>query len=166
MEWNIFKGFWDLNIDFSRVFYSGDHTRLLPQWFWKSHASWVCPPKASRPALDGNVSGKPIWAALSYPGGFPGGTSGKESACQSRRLKRHRFDPRAGKIPWSRKWHPTPVFLPGEFHGQRSLAGYSPWGRKIRHDWATGHSSYQDLKICYHNSSLLRHWWNPRSSRD
>ena len=35
-----------------------------------------------------------------------------------------------GKIPWRRKWQPTPVFLPGEFHGQRSLAGYSPWGRK------------------------------------
>ena len=35
-----------------------------------------------------------------------------------------------GKIPWRRKWQPTPVFLPGESHGQRSLAGYSPWGRK------------------------------------
>ena len=34
--------------------------------------------------------------------------------------------PFVGKIPWSRKWQPTPVFLPGEFHGQRSLAGYSP----------------------------------------
>ena len=35
-----------------------------------------------------------------------------------------------GKIPWRRKWQPTPVFLPGESHGQRSLAGYSPQGRK------------------------------------
>ena len=34
------------------------------------------------------------------------------------------------KIPWRRKWQPSPVFLPGEFHGQSSLAGYSPWGRK------------------------------------
>ena len=34
-----------------------------------------------------------------------------------------------GKIPWRRKWQPTPVFLPGRFHGQRGLAGYSPWGR-------------------------------------
>ena len=32
-------------------------------------------------------------------------------------------------VPWRRKWQPTPVFLPGEFHGQRSLAGYGPWGR-------------------------------------
>ena len=35
-----------------------------------------------------------------------------------------------GKIPWRREWLSTPVFLLGEFHGQRSLAGYSPWGRK------------------------------------
>ena len=34
------------------------------------------------------------------------------------------------KIPWRREWQPTPIFLPGEFHGQRSLAGYSPWGCK------------------------------------
>ena len=43
---------------------------------------------------------------------------------------RHRFDPWVGKIPWRRAWQPTPVFLPGESHGQRSLAGYSPWGHK------------------------------------
>ena len=40
------------------------------------------------------------------------------------------FDPWVRKIPWRREWIPTRVFLPGEFHGQRSLAGYSPWGRK------------------------------------
>ena len=38
--------------------------------------------------------------------------------------------PWVGKIPWRRKWLPTPVFLPGEFHELRSLAGYSPWGHK------------------------------------
>ena len=38
---------------------------------------------------------------------------------------------------WIRKWQPTPVFLPGEFHGQRSLAGYSLWGRRVGRDWAT-----------------------------
>ena len=41
-----------------------------------------------------------------------------------------RVDPWVGKIPWRRKWQLTPVFLPGKFHGQRSLAGYSPWGHK------------------------------------
>ena len=62
--------------------------------------------------------------------GFPGGASGKEPACQCRRYKRCRFDPWVGKIPWKRKWQPTLVFLPGESHGPRSLAGYSPRGRK------------------------------------
>ena len=38
--------------------------------------------------------------------------------------------PESGRFPWRRKWQPTPVFLPGESHGQRSLVGYSPWGRK------------------------------------
>ena len=38
--------------------------------------------------------------------------------------------PGSGKIPWRRKWQPTPVFLPGKSHGQRSLEGHSPWGRK------------------------------------
>ena len=44
--------------------------------------------------------------------------------------KRHRFHPWVGKIPWTREWQPTPVFFPGESHGQRSLLGYSPWGHK------------------------------------
>ena len=44
--------------------------------------------------------------------------------------RRHRFYPWFGKIPWMRAWQCTPVFLPGESHGQRSLIGYSPWGCK------------------------------------
>ena len=71
--------------------------------------------------------------------GFPRLCSAKESACQCRRCKRHGFDPWIGKIPWSRKWHLTPVSLPGKFYGQRSLLGYSPWGSKrVRHNWMTG----------------------------
>ena len=62
--------------------------------------------------------------------GFPGGTGDKEPACQRRRCKRRGFDPWVRKIPWRRKWQSTPVFLPGKFHEQRSLAGYSPCGRK------------------------------------
>ena len=58
--------------------------------------------------------------------GFPGGTSVKEYACQHRRCKRFRFDPWVGKIPWRRAWQSTPVFLPEESQGQRSLAGCSP----------------------------------------
>ena len=44
------------------------------------------------------------------------------------RRKRHKFSSCVGKIPCNRKWQPTLVFLSGKFHGQRSLAGYSPWG--------------------------------------
>ena len=44
--------------------------------------------------------------------------------------RRRRFDPWVSKIPERRKWQPTPVFLPGKSHGQRSLAGYRPWGHK------------------------------------
>ena len=44
--------------------------------------------------------------------------------------RRSRLDPWVGKIPWRRAWQPTPVFLPGESHGQRSLEGYCPWSRK------------------------------------
>ena len=62
--------------------------------------------------------------------GFPDGTSGKESPSQYRRCKRWGLNPWARTIPWRRKWQPTPVFLPGESHGQRSLEGYSPVGRK------------------------------------
>ena len=62
--------------------------------------------------------------------GFPGSTSGKEPACQCRRHKRYSFNSCVGKIPRRRKCQPTPVFLFGESHEQRSLAGYSPQGRK------------------------------------
>ena len=59
--------------------------------------------------------------------GFLGGSDGKESACQCRG---HGFSPWVGKIPWRRKWQPTPIFLPGESHGQGNLADCSPWGHK------------------------------------
>ena len=59
--------------------------------------------------------------------GFPADASGKESACQCRR---HGFEPWIRKIRWRRKRQSTIVFLPGEFHGERSLGGYSPWGHK------------------------------------
>ena len=57
---------------------------------------------------------------------FPGGSNSKESACNA-------GDPGSilgREIPWRRKWQPTPVFLPGRFHGLRRLVGYSPWGHK------------------------------------
>ena len=49
---------------------------------------------------------------------------------KNKRRKKSRFDLWVQKISWRRKWQPTPVFLPGESHGRRSMVGYSPWGRK------------------------------------
>ena len=57
--------------------------------------------------------------------GFPGCSDDKESACKAPGL-----DPWVGEIPWRRECQPTPIFLPGEFHGQRNLVGYIPWGCK------------------------------------
>ena len=58
----------------------------------------------------------------------PGGLRACNSVCLQ--CGRPGFDPWVGKIPWRRKWQPTPVLLPGKFHGPRSLVGYSPWGHK------------------------------------
>ena len=56
----------------------------------------------------------------------------EEKRALPRRLStRQGFDPWVMKIPWRRKWQPTPVFLPGKSHGQRSLGGYSSWGHKM-----------------------------------
>ena len=70
-----------------------------------------------------------LWAnflpSLSSLWGFPGGASGKESTYQSRWCG---FNPWVQKMPWRRKWQPTPVFLPGGCHGQGSLVGCRPWG--------------------------------------
>ena len=71
--------------------------------------------------------------------GLPWWLSGKRICLW---FRRHGFDAWVGKIPWRRKWQLTPVLLPGEFHGQRSLAGYSPLG----HDWATNTFTWI---ICY-----------------
>ena len=71
-----------------------------------------------------------LWIQRIECQGLPRCASSKEPACQCRRHKRQGFDPQVRKIPWRRAWQPTPVFLPGESHGQRSLVGYSPWGHK------------------------------------
>ena len=84
------------------------------------------------------ASSNPNYLLITITLGLPRWHSSKESACQCRRHKRLSFSPWVGKIPWSRKWQPTLVFLPGKFHGQRSLVGYSPWSHKrVRHGSAT-----------------------------
>ena len=60
-------------------------------------------------------------------GSLPGGSDGKSNCLQ---YGRPRFNPWVGKTTWRRKWQPTPVLLPGKFHGWRNLVGCSSWGRK------------------------------------
>ena len=80
--------------------------------------------------------------------------SGIESACQCRRCKRCSFDPWVGKIPWSRKWQPMPVFLPGEFHEQRSLVG-----RRVRQDWVCMHIILRILIQVWEQGYFLFSQW-------
>ena len=66
------------------------------------------------------------------PVGFPGGSEGKASVCN---VGDRGSTPGLGRFPWRRKCQPTPVRLPGKFHGQRSLKGYSPWScKRVSHD--------------------------------
>ena len=61
---------------------------------------------------------------------------------------RHEFDPWVRRIPWRRTWQPTPVFLPGESRGQRSLVGYSPQGyKRVGHNLATEQQNAVHLKL-------------------
>jgi len=78
--------------------------------------SFCCPPETITILL---ISYMPIW-------GFPGGSVVKNLPA----MQKTRVQSLVRKIPWGKEWLPTPVFLPGEFHGQRSLEGYSPWGCK------------------------------------
>ena len=79
------------------------------------------------------LQGTRYWIIMLYIWnlGLPSWCSGIESACQCRRYKRSGFSLWVGKIPWRRKWQPAPVFLPGKFHGQRSLANYSLGHHKV-----------------------------------
>ena len=85
---------------------------------------------------------------------------------QCKRCKRQGFDPCVGNIPWRRKWQPTPLFLPGKSHGQKSLEGYSPRGlKRVGHDWAHTHiweSSHEHQKIyIWWRHFLIKREWDP-----
>ena len=84
--------------------------------------------------------------------GFPGGSAAKNLHANAGRC---RFGPWVQKIPWRRKWQPTPIFLPGKFHGRRSLEGYSPWGRRVRHTEATEHAGMLPLHMTFGKQAVL-----------
>ena len=85
----------------------------------------------------------------------------KNQPASCRRRKRFRFNPCVRKIPWRSAGHPTPVILPGESHGQRSLAGCSPQGR-TESDTTKGndtqHVSLGSLKPCTHYLNIFTLW--------
>ena len=103
--------------------------------------------------------------------GLPRWLRGRECACQCRRCG---FYPWVRKTPWRRKWQPTPVFLPGKSHGQRSLAGNSPWGsHRVRHGLVTQQSLaaaanilqmllLQVLKGIQDKNIFILHWILPK----
>ena len=108
---------------------------LWQQYTGESIQSWLSDQcKARYKARPGNAYVKLYLQTLSLSVrkyGLPRWLSGKESACK----------PWVGKMPWRRKWQPTLVFLPREFHGQRSLVGCKSIGSQtVRHDLATEHT--------------------------
>ena len=88
--------------------------------------------------------------------GFPGGTDVKEYTCNCGRFG---FDAGVRKIPWRREWQPTPVLLPGEPHGQRNLAGYSPWSHEELDMTEQLTSFYLTFHFILEYSRLTMLWW-------
>ena len=97
--------------------------------FYSILSNWMCfDPRIIQKSLLGYLMDI---STVDHLKGFPGGSEVRVHL----QCRRSGFDPWGGKIPWRREWQPTPVFLPGKLHGQRTLAGYSPWGCRIGHDW-------------------------------
>ena len=65
-------------------------------------------------------------------------------------IRKRMFRPWVRKIPWRREWLLTPLLQPGEFHEQRSLVGYSPWGCRVRYDLATEHAQIKQTYFPIH----------------
>ena len=82
-----------------------------------------------------------------YPVNLPGSSEVKNLPSNAGDARDSGLFPGSGYIPWRRQWQPTPVFLPGESHGQRSLVGYSPWSRRVGHDGATDHTPHP-IELC------------------
>ena len=105
------------------------HRSKMPCPFSGQSSAHESQPHPWENALEHTLDRGWVWNLVLILGIQP---AGKESACQCRRPG---FDPWVGKIPWRRKWQPTPVFLPGESHGQRSLAGLQSMGwQRVGHD--------------------------------
>ena len=128
----------------------GSNPGLIHLLHWQTDSLTQAPPGMSKLAFpDTYIYLSIIHLCFIYMCGLPRWFSDKEFVCQ---CKRCRLDPWVWKIPRGRKWQPTPIFLPGKSQEQRSLAGYSPWGRKrVRHDWACAWSCTRTYMFVLHN---------------
>ena len=90
---------------------------------------------------------------LTYALGLPWWLSSKEPTCQCRRCG---FNPWAWKISWRKKWQPTPVFLPGKFHGQSSLVSYRV-AKESDMTWSLNNNSTTIL-FCHYNKKAVRQY--------
>ena len=113
------------------------HPTLFQEGFCLLPFLQVSPYKSSSNEVYPHLAVMVCWYLLTSATsiGLPWWLSGKEPA---RQCRRHRFNSWVRKIPWTGKWQPTPVFLPGKIHGQRSLTGYYLWSHKrVRHNLVT-----------------------------
>ena len=110
-----------------------------------------------------------IFTVLKFLSVFPGGFQGSHLEGLPWWLRRYEsncsegkpgFNPCVGNIPWRRKWQPTPISLPGRFHGQGSLAGYSPWSSKESDimEWPHFHFSKFLSALSNHLLHLIHLW--------
>ena len=149
------------------LFASCENIKSSAWWFWLQclFCTWLINliiPPASAESVKGCVC-----FIVGDRKGLPGGSVIKNPPVMQE-MKGTEFDPWVGKIPWRRAWQTTPVFLPGESHGPRSLAGYSPWGCKELN--VTEHAHYNSTILRYfyvsgtlytlsHVILMIAHWW-------
>ena len=98
----------------------------------------------SRPVQKRGAAAEEQFAELTPSMQHSGLPRGSAANCHGRRPGFAAWD---GKMPWRRAWQPTPVFLPGESHGQRSPAGCSPWGRRVGHDLASKQQRHDNRAV-------------------
>ena len=106
---------------------------LLKQLIHFLFLDWILTDRAPQPIFSDMDSKTQKWPQIQSPKNFPRGSEGKESS-QNAGGAKGGFDPWVRKISWRRKWEPTPGFLPGESHGQRSLMVCCPWCCRVGHD--------------------------------
>ena len=98
---------------------------------WSFHISFFAYPGFTKPILCETIRTSPVAQRLRI----------------HLQCRKPRFNPWVGKTPWRRKWQPTPEFLPGKSHGQRSLVGYSPWGlKRVGHDLVTKQQQFFNIR--------------------